>query len=543
MKWHHSLYWRIAIGFVSCLALLLMVQAMLFVWVIARSGRTIPNQPPERLAQTIAIDASSALERDPAVDLDAYIRQEYANDVQPFFVLLTSGATIEIGGPFDATIVEESRARFENLRRLPPGRFVRGRGFGLRRPFEQGPPLPPPDGDVDRPLGPPAGRPERGGPPDGFDPMRPPDGNPRGEGRRGGGMVMRPMLIVANEQLVGAVIVPPQPPFAFLLARYGPVLGLVALVTLVVGAVFAAVVIFGPARARLRQVEEAARRLGGGDLTARAPERGRDEVTAVASAFNAMAADLSARAAALQASDRARRQLLADVSHELNTPMTAMRGYLETLSMPGMTLDADTRQRYLGIIGDETARLERIVGDLLDLARLEDGGGALRIDTVPVEALFDRVMARHEREAADAAIEFDVDVEPAAAHVQGDRDRLEQALQNLTANALRYAPSGSTIGLAATRHADGVTLSVTNAGGGIAPEHQPHVFDRFYRAESSRVRASAGGPGGSGLGLSIVKAIVERHGGSVAVKSAPGRTTFQLTIPASQGAEQERTQS
>src|SRR5205823_11509971 len=139
------------------------------------------------------------------------------------------------------------------------------------------------------------------------------------------------------------------------------------------------VLIFGPARRRLLQLETAARKLGGGDLSARAPARGGDEIAAVASAFNAMADDLSARAAALAESDRVRRQLLADVSHELTTPVTAMRGYLETLSMPEFNLDGATRKRYLSIVSDETTRLEHIIGDLLDLARIEGGGGSFTV--------------------------------------------------------------------------------------------------------------------------------------------------------------------
>ncbi len=509
MKWHHSLYWRIAIGFVGCLALLLGVQAMLFVWVIARSGRTVPNQPPDLLAQTIALDASRALDRNPALDLGAYLRQEYSRDVQPFFVLLTSGAPIEIGGPFPTRIVNESRSRFSAMQRAPANRGMRGREFGGRRPFDEPPPSRP--GPLRR-EGPGVEQESRQGGERGFGPMRP-----------------RP--IFASGELVGAVVVPPQPPFMFLLARYGPVLGLVALATLIVGALIATVVIFGPARARLRDVESAARKLGAGDLSARAPDQGNDEVAAVARAFNAMAVDLSARAAALQSADRARRQLLADVSHELNTPMTAIRGYLETLSMPDMPLSADTRQRYLGIVSDETTRLERIVRDLLDLARLEDGGGSLHIESVPVADLFARVVARHEIPAREASVRVDVQIESGVTRVRGDRDRLEQALQNLTANALRYAPQGSAIELGARITSAGVTLSVTNAGPGIAAEHIPHLFDRFYRADSSRARAGDAAPSGSGLGLSIVKAIVERHGSAIAVESGPGRTVFQFTIP------------
>jgi len=112
--------------------------------------------------------------------------------------------------------------------------------------------------------------------------------------------------------------------------------------------------------------------------------------------------------------------------------------------------------------------------------------------------------------------------------VRGDRDRLEQALQNLAANALRYAPVGSTITLGARRDGDALVLSVTDEGAGIPPEHLPHVFDRFFKADASR--AVRQGDGGSGLGLSIVKAIVERHGGTVSVDSRPGQTVFRLKL-------------
>ncbi len=207
-----------------------------------------------------------------------------------------------------------------------------------------------------------------------------------------------------------------------------------------------------------------------------------------------MADDLTARAEALAASDRARRQLLADVSHELTTPVTAMRGYLETLTMPELALDEATKGRYLQIIGDETARLERIIGDLLDLARLEGGGGTFSIADVPVSDLFDRVAARHERACERQQVTLSQSIEPGAAVVRGDRDRLEQALQNLAGNALRYAPPGSTIRLAAKRDAGGVTMSVEDEGPGIAAEHLPHIFDRFYKAESSRAVSRRGRP-------------------------------------------------
>jgi signal transduction histidine kinase len=308
-------------------------------------------------------------------------------------------------------------------------------------------------------------------------------------------------------------------------------LALVAIAVLVLGTIVTSAMIFGPARSRLRALEAAARALGSGDLSARAPDRGGDEIAAVASAFNAMADDLAARAEALRASDRVRRQLLADVSHELTTPITAMRGYLETLSMPELTLDAATRARYLAIVADESNRLERLIGDLLDLARLEGGGGTLRIEQVPVAELFDRVAARHERSTRDMGVTMETAIDADAGVVAADRDRLEQALQNLAANAIRYAPRGTKIRLSARRSGAGIALAVADEGPGIPPDHLPHLFDRFYKADASRTGVS----GGSGLGLSIVKAIVERHGGTVSVTSRPGETVFELVLPRAEG--------
>jgi signal transduction histidine kinase len=548
VNWYRSLYWRIAAGFIACLAVLLIVQGMLFVWMMATAGSAVPNQPPDRFAATIALDLTHALERDSALDVEQYVRQEYADDNQPFLVLLADGRTIEVGDRFSESLKTEERARLEMFRTIDPARLIRGGALGrgaFRPPGRPGwpdgnrsldrrdamPRMPGPDG-----MPPATGsdampreRPEMspGEPRGQFDPGRGGDARMFPQGRAPGFRGGRPALIVADDRLFGMVVVPPQPPFMFLLRRYAPTLVTVAAVTLIVGGVLAAFVVFGPARRRLKDVEDAARRLGSGDLNARAPVSGNDEVTAVAAAFNAMAHDLAARTEALVEADRARRQLLADVSHELNTPVTAMRGYLETLSMPEFSVDAASRAKYLGIVVDETSRLERIIGDLLDLARLEGGGGELRLETIPVEELFARVVARHERFAETVQVTLETQVAPDARTVVADRTRFEQVLQNLAANALRYAPAGSTVMLQAIQSGGSVSIRVSDAGPGIPPEHLARVFDRFYKVDSSRA-AQFGHEGGSGLGLSIVKAIVERHGARISVASEPGRTVFTI---------------
>ena len=495
MTWYRSLYWRIALGVVGFLAAMLLVQAVLFVWAVSQSGRSLPGQSPGRLGQTVALDLASVLERDPHTDLARYVHEQYAQYTHPFFVMLPDGKVITSGS---STVEEPLRdmARAALLRwaeRPPTRRGERGDGPRFERPM-----LP-------------------GGPPAFF-------------GRGGGGdRFARPAPILVSGRLAGVVVVPPQAPFGFLLGRFAPMLALVAAGVLIVGTVLTSAMIFGPARGRLRSLESAAHKLGAGDLSARAPDRGGDEIAAVASAFNAMADDLSARAEALAESDRVRRQLLADVSHELTTPVTAMRGYLETLTMPELTLDAGTRARYLTIISDETNRLERLIGELLDLARLEGGGGSVQFDAVPIAGLFDRVAARHERASHEAGLTITTTIAPGAERLVGDRDRLEQALQNLAANAIRYAPRGSTITLCAQSNGHTIALTVEDEGAaGITAEHLPHIFDRFYKADAAR----AGVSGGSGLGLSIVKAIVERHGGQISVTSRPGRTVFEMVLPA-----------
>lgn len=527
MLWHRSLYWRIAAGFVACLALLLVVQGILFVWMMAQAGSSVPNQPPDRFAQTVAVDVAQAFERNPSLDLEQYLRQEYAEDAQPFLVALADGRVLEIGARFGEPLKTEARTRLDMMRAIDPARLARG-GFAGRGggPFGRGG-MP---GDPERSAA--ARQPAMPQDRDSRAMRRARQGDSPPEriaGRAGGGFrVGRPMPIVADNRLLGVVLVPPQPPFTFLLTRYAPTLLTVAIATLVVGGVLAAVVIFGPTRRRLKALEEAARRLGSGDLTARAPAGGSDEVSAVATAFNAMASDLAARTEALVAVDQARRQLLADVSHELNTPVTAMRGYLETLAMPEMTMDPATRARYLTIVSDETARLERLIGDLLDLARLEGGGGTLHIASLETAGLFERVRARHEQQASAAGVTIEASIDPGAETIAADRTRMEQAIQNLAANALRYAPAGTALRLQARNDGDTVALLVSDEGPGIPAEHLPRVFDRFYKVDQSRA-TEAQAAGGSGLGLSIVKAIIERHGARIAVTSGPGRTVFEIT--------------
>jgi len=392
-----------------------------------------------------------------------------------------------------------------------PGPFRR-RGGG---PGDRGPGGPRFDGPP--PGGGPGGGP--GGPPPEFG-----GGQPRMFGPPRRGPVMAPIQF--NDTVVAVVWVPPLTGIRRIAETIGMPLAIGGLLLLIAGTAIAALVIFRPAQARLSALEDAARKFGEGDLSARAPAIGGDEVAAVANAFNRMAGDLAARQAQLVEADRARRQLLADVSHELMTPLTAIRGYAETLALPQFLPGSNEGQRAVKVIQEEGERIERLVGDLLDLARFEAGGISLAQENVDVDELFERVAERHAKSAQEKQVEIITDPHDDIRMV-GDPHRLEQALQNLAANALRHTPPGGTVRLNAAREDGRVKITVTDNGVGIPPEHLPHVFDRFYKADQSRTHA-----GGSGLGLSIVKAIVERHGGTVSVRSRQGvETVFEITVP------------
>lgn len=487
-----SLYWRIGLGLILFLAITLALQVGLFIWVAGETEGGMPARMGRDFAELVASEFEAALVREPALDLAAYARRRISELHRPAVIILADGRVV-----------------------APPGIDV-PRGMRMPGPFKRRSPGSPGERGGPRPDRERMPGPGMGGPP--------PDGMARLFGPPRRGPEMAP--IEHDGEVVGVVWVPPLTGVRRVADQIGTPLAIGAFVLLLAGTALAALVIFRPAQARLRALEDAARRFGEGDLSARAPAIGGDEVSAVATAFNRMAGDLAARQAQLVDADRARRQLLADVSHELMTPLTAIRGYAETLGLPQFAPPTSEGTRAVKVIQEEGERIERLVRDLLDLARYEAGGISLALETVSVDELFERVIDRHAQAAHDKGVTIVVDTQDADLRVTADPHRLEQAVQNLATNALRHTPPGGTVRLVASRTGGGAAIRVTDSGVGIPPEHLPHVFDRFYKTDRSRAQS------GSGLGLSIVKAIVERHGGSVAVRSTPGvETTFEIVLP------------
>jgi two-component system, OmpR family, phosphate regulon sensor histidine kinase PhoR len=224
--------------------------------------------------------------------------------------------------------------------------------------------------------------------------------------------------------------------------------------------------------------------------------------------------------------DQIRRDFVANVSHELRTPLTAIRGYVEALSeedhSPG------ERGRFLEIIGRHTQRMERLVKDLLRLARLDAGQETLDVIPCDTRNLVDTVIADVAQAADERGHRLEVTIGPGTDTVRADPAKLHDALRNLVANAITYSPERSTVGIEVAADGGRTTIAVADEGPGIPEEDLMRVFERFYRVDKSRARD----PGGTGLGLAIVKHLVELHGGSVRVENRrEGGARFMITLP------------
>lgn len=271
----------------------------------------------------------------------------------------------------------------------------------------------------------------------------------------------------------------------------------------------------------LARLATAAGRAREGDLSARAEVRSRDEIGAVADAFNTMADRR-------EESEQLRRAMVGDVAHELRNPISTMRGTLEAAQDGLVPVDA----ALVSSLMEETLLLQHVVEDLRDLAAADSGDLRLALAPLRVAEVLEHVAGVHRADALARGVTIDVDA--AEVVVRGDVLRLRQVVGNLTSNAVRHSPDGGTVTLVArgADRADGaggaVELAVVDHGEGIAAGDREHVFERFWRADPSRTRAS----GGSGLGLAIVRQLVEAHGGTVAVEETPGGgASFVVRLP------------
>ena len=329
--------------------------------------------------------------------------------------------------------------------------------------------------------------------------------------------------IVAGGQTVGFLLVQPgaggpmSPAGQQFLAQVNRSLLQAGLLAGALGLLLGVVVARGVA-APLNRLSVAARQIAQGTLEQRLPTRGAEEVADVARAFNEMAA-------ALQQSEQLRRNMIADVSHELRTPLTVIQGNLRALLDDVYPLG----KAEIATIYDESVLLGRLVNDLRQLAQAEAGQLALHIRPGDVAELVRGALVPFEASAAAQDVALLLELPAGLPAVVADADRVRQVIHNLVANALRYTPAGGTVTCAARLEEErSVVFEVRDTGAGIAAADLPHVFERFWRADRSRLREQ----GGSGLGLAIARQIVEAHGGRIGAESQPGQgSRFWFSLP------------
>jgi signal transduction histidine kinase len=267
----------------------------------------------------------------------------------------------------------------------------------------------------------------------------------------------------------------------------------------------------------VRELTRIANRMEQGDLSQRVRIRTKDEMGVLAHAFNTMADSLAR-------SEQLRRNLVSDVAHELRTPLTNVRGYLEALR-DGVI---DPTGEMIASLYEESLLLSRLVVDLQELSLAEAGQMHLVRRPLALEEVIVKAVSSLQLQATNKQLALRVEMSPCLPRVEADAERVGQVLRNLVSNAITHTPPGGEIRIRARSINGEVLISVDDTGEGIEEQHLPYIFERFYRADASRSRAT----GGTGLGLAIVKQVVEAHGGQVEADSTPGRgSSFTFSLP------------
>jgi len=279
---------------------------------------------------------------------------------------------------------------------------------------------------------------------------------------------------------------------------------------------------------RIHLLKAASEQLAQGDLQARVSVSGRDEVATLATTFNRMAAQLQTADQKQRELESLRRDLIAWVSHDLQTPLTSIRAILEAIS-DGVVEDPDTVKRYLNTAQRDVQNLSALIDDLFQMAQLDAGGFPLNSVEASLSDLLSDTLESFTQLARQSEItlegEVDSDVDP----VCMDTQAIGRVLNNLLGNALRHTPPQGHVRVRVHRSAGGVEVTVSDTGAGIRAEDLPHIFERFYRGDASRSRSRGAG---AGLGLAIARGIVQAHGGEIRVESQNGKgTQFTFMIP------------
>lgn len=278
---------------------------------------------------------------------------------------------------------------------------------------------------------------------------------------------------------------------------------------------------------RLRTMTTTVRGFEQGQYDERLAVRANDEIGQLGRAFNQMADTIVENLEQLKQNDVLRRELVANISHDLRSPMASIQGYLETVLMKDATLEPEKRRQFLNTIYHNVTMLSRMVNELFELSKLDAKQVEPEFEAFSIAELVQDMSLEFQPQAEEKKIRLVMSPAEGLPFVFADIGMIERVMGNLIENAIRYTPEGGEVRVGLERSADGVAVSVSDTGQGIAADDLPHIFDRFFRAEKSRSKLS----GGTGLGLAIAKKIVEAHGRAISVKSTVNvGTTFGFAL-------------
>lgn len=307
-----------------------------------------------------------------------------------------------------------------------------------------------------------------------------------------------------------------------------------AIIAIVLAASLVGLLVFALLTRRLRRLTRDVQRFtdsGFDEAQVVHPDTGRDEIGQLSRAFSSMASKIEEQVESLKETDRVRRELIGNVSHDLRTPLSSMHGYVDTLLIKNQELEPEERKRYLEITRRHTQRLSQLVGDLFELSKLESAQVRPDLERFSLAELLHDVAQEFELDARDNDISIDVDTGGKPAVVLADIGLMQRVLENLLRNAIKHTPNGGKIIITLDPQPDHVAVSVADNGCGIPAEDLEHIFDRFYHAEASNRGGS------SGLGLAIVKRILDLHGSRITVESTVDKgTVFAFNLPTERAA-------
>ena len=277
---------------------------------------------------------------------------------------------------------------------------------------------------------------------------------------------------------------------------------------------------------RIQSLDQAAKKIASGNLSIRVPVEGKDELAGLAQTFNDMATQLEESAEKQKELDLLRRELIAWIGHDLQTPLTSISAIIEALA-DGIVEDGETELRYYNTARKNISSLSHLIDDMFQMAQIDTGGLELNLESVSIGDLISDTLESFNELAKRREITLKGSVSDDLGEVQVDARRINRVLNNLVDNALKHTPNQGLVEVRANSNIQGIVVDVIDNGEGISEEDLPYIFDLFYRGDISNRRSVSG----TGLGLAISKGIIDAHGGKIEVQSQPGRTKFTFFIP------------